>query len=175
MRRWSAFDFMRYTRHVKVRVRVYYMYICDSLDCNSNSAKLKRQVMARVINPQNRRPQRSSSNVSNSPAGSSVAQAREKDTNTELGISLREYTWPSKAIIVKDLERSTKIYGTLPPYTLYTSNALKQKTLAEEDYKLQQANNTRMNRKMGYFQKLIFHDIFCTKRGRMKRSVSNGK
>lgn len=80
------------------------MCICDSLDCNSNSAKLKEQVMARVINPQNRRPQRSSSNISNSPAGSSVAQAREKDTNTELGINLREYTWPSKAIIVKDLE-----------------------------------------------------------------------
>lgn len=75
-----------------------------SLDCSSSSAKLKRQVMARVINPQNRRPQRSNSNVSSSPAGSSVAQAREKDTNTELWISLSEYTWPSNAINVKDLE-----------------------------------------------------------------------
>jgi len=59
--------------------------------------------MARVMKPQNLRPQRSSINVSNSPAGSSVAQAREKDTNTEVGISLSAYTWPSKAIIVKDL------------------------------------------------------------------------
>lgn len=74
------------------------------LDCNISSAKLKRQVMTIVINPQNLRPQRSSSSAINKPAGNSVAQAREKDTNTELGINLREYTWPSKAITVKNLE-----------------------------------------------------------------------
>lgn len=90
-----------------------------SLDCNSSSAKLKRQVMARVINPQNRRPQRSNSNVSNSPAGSSVEQVREKDTNTELGISLREYTWPSKAIIVKDLESTESTSVTSSSYATY--------------------------------------------------------
>lgn len=97
-----------------------------SLDCNSSSAKLKRQVMARVINPQNRRPQRSNSSVSNSPAGSSVAQAMEKDTNTELGISLREYTWLSKATIVKNLE-STENTSSNFVAVHDVSNALKWK------------------------------------------------
>ena len=113
---------MRWEIVARLRTAWFYLKarVCMcSLECNSSSAKLKRQVMARVINPQNRRPQRSNSNVSNSPAGSSVEQAREKDTNTELGSSLREYTWPSKAITVKDLESTESTSVTSSPYATY--------------------------------------------------------
>lgn len=76
------------------------------LECSISSAILSTQVIARVRNPQSLRPHRSSNRASNNPAGSSVAQAIENDTNTELWISFNEYTWPSNEITVKHLQDS---------------------------------------------------------------------
>lgn len=94
IRHYNRFNFTRINKSIYL------------LECSISSAILSTQVIARVRNPQSLRPHRSSNRASNNPAGSSVAQAIENDTNTELWISFNEYTWPSNEITVKHLQDS---------------------------------------------------------------------